>query len=93
MAARAVIGHPTFGLGSGGVPWPRVGKPGLEGVVWSYRARFWFSLSLVYRLGLWFVYWLVLRRRRQQKLDPTSDTATLTYRGGAADGLGTVRAR
>jgi hypothetical protein len=38
-------------------------------------------------LGLWFVYWWVLRRRRQQKLDPTSDTATLTYWGGAADAL------
>ena len=38
-------------------------------------------------LGLWFAYWWVLRRRREQKLDPTSDTAMLTYRGGAADAL------
>ena len=38
-------------------------------------------------LGLGFVYWWVARRDRRQDLDPTSDTATLTYRGGAADAL------
>ena len=38
-------------------------------------------------LGLGFVSWWVVRRDRRQDLDPTSDTATLTYRGGAADAL------
>ncbi len=38
-------------------------------------------------LSLWFAYWWIVRRRTQQKLDPTSGTATLTYRGGAADAL------
>jgi len=38
-------------------------------------------------LAMGFAAWWVVRRRRQPTLDPTADTATLTYRGGAADAL------